>query len=203
MRFYQQKILPWLIDRGMRNKTMAKYRPRIPPQAAGRVLEIGLGAGLNLPFYTGAVQHLFGLEPADYLRDAAAEVADSMPYPVTLLACGAEAIPLERSSVDTVVSTWTFCSIPDVPAALQEIRRVLRPGGRLLFMEHGQAPDAQVVRLQNRLTPVFRLLAGCNLNRPIDRLLEDAGFRFAELERSYLEGPRFLAFHYIGEARPG
>jgi ubiquinone/menaquinone biosynthesis C-methylase UbiE len=203
MRFYQQRILPWLIDRGMRNKAMVKYRPRVPPQAAGRVLEVGMGAGLNLPYYTSRVQHLFGLEPADYLRDAAAEVADCVPYPVTLLACGAENIPLERASIDTVVSTWTMCSIPNIQAALLEMRRVLKPGGRLLFMEHGQAPDAEVARLQDRMAPAFRLLAGCNPNRPIDRLVTDAGFRFTELERAYLDGPRFIAFHYIGEATTG
>lgn len=202
MHFYQRRILPWLIDRGMRNRVMTKYRPRVPPQAEGRVLEVGLGAGLNLPFYTTRVEHLFGLEPADYLRDSAAEVADSVPYPVTLLACGAENIPLERASIDTVVSTWTMCSIPDIQAALLEMRRVLKPGGRLLFMEHGQAPDAEVVRLQDRLAPALRLLAGCNPNRPIERLIADAGFRMTGLERAYLDGPRFIAYHYIGAATP-
>ena len=125
-----------------------------------------------------------------------------MRFPVTLLASGAEAIPLESESVDTVVSTWTLCSIPQIEAALLEMRRVLRPGGRLLFMEHGQAPDPDVARLQDRLTPAFRVMAGCNLNRPIERLITQAGFQFSELERSYLEGPRFIAFHYIGQATP-
>lgn len=202
MSLYQQRILPWLIDRGMRNKAMTKYRPRIPPLAQGQVLEVGVGAGLNFPYYTRSVQHLFGLEPADPLRESAAEVADSMPFPVTLIASGAEDIPLESGSLDTVVSTWTLCSIPQVELALREMRRVLKPGGRLIFMEHGQAPDADVARLQDRLAPALRLLAGCNPNRPIDRLIKDAGFAITHIEKSYLDGPRFIAYHFVGEARP-
>ena len=203
MSFYQQRILPWLIDRGMRNRVMTKYRPRIPPLAEGRVLEVGVGAGLNFPYYTTRVQHLFGLEPADSLRCSAAELAESMPFPVTLIASGAESIPLEAGTLDTVVSTWTLCSIPKVDLALQEMRRVLKPGGRLIFMEHGLAPDPAVARLQDRLAPALRLLAGCNPNRPIERLIRDAGFSFAKIEKSYLDGPRFIAYHFVGEARPG
>jgi ubiquinone/menaquinone biosynthesis C-methylase UbiE len=202
MSFYTGRILPWLIDRGMRNRAIAKYRPRIPPQAEGRVLEIGVGAGLNIPFYTNKVRHLFALEPADYLRANAAEAAVSAPFPVTLIGAGAENIPLESGSIDTVVSTWSLCSIPGVETALQEMRRTLKPGGRLIFMEHGRAPDAEVARLQDRLAPVFRLLAGCNPNRPMSELIADAGFRMTKLEASYLEGPRFIAYHYVGEARP-
>lgn len=202
MGFYQRRLLPWLIDRGMRNKAMTKYRPRIPPLATGRVLEVGIGAGLNFPYYTGGITQLFGLEPADYLRDKAAEVGESMPFPVELIASGAESIPLEAGSMDTVVSTWTLCSIPNVEAALREMRRVLKPSGRLIFMEHGRAPDADVARTQDRLAPVFRTLAGCNPNRQIDQLIVDAGFQLGELDASYLEGPRFIAFHYVGEARP-
>ncbi len=195
-------MLPWLIDRGMRNSAMTRLRPRIPPLAEGRVLEIGVGAGLNFPYYTSRVRHLFGLEPADTLRKAAAAVAESMSFPVTLIGSGAENIPIETATLDTVVSTWTLCSIPEVETALAEVRRVLKPGGRLLFMEHGQAPDTDVARLQDRLAPVLRLLAGCNPNRRIDRLIAAAGFRTTEIERGYLEGPRFIAYHYVGEARP-
>ncbi len=202
MGFYQRRVLPWVIDRGMRNTVMARYRPRIPPLASDRVLEVGLGAGMNLPYYGASVTHLFGIEPTTALRDAAAAAADTARFPVTLLDCGAEAIPLETGSIDTVVSTWTLCSIPGIEAALGEMRRVLKPGGRLLFMEHGRAPDADVARLQDRLAPVFRGLAGCNPNRPIDQLVAAAGFGFEQMERSYLDGPRFLSFHYIGVARP-
>lgn len=200
MSFYSTRIMPRLIDRGMRNPAMAKYRPRVPSLATGRVLEIGLGGGLNIPHYTAGVSHLFGLEPSTQLRSLAAAPAAAAPFPVTLLAAGAEAIPLESGSVDSVVSTWTLCSIPEVGQALQEIRRVLKPDGRLLFMEHGLAPDASVARTQAWMAPVFRGLAGCELNRDMDRLIREAGFRVAVLEKAYLDGPRFLSFHYIGEA---
>lgn len=202
MSFYERRILPWLIDRGMRNSAILKYRPRVPPLATGAVLEVGMGAGMNLPYYTRQVTRLFGLEPAESLRASAAAIAETVPFPVTLLAAGAEAIPLESRSIDTVVSTWTLCSIPDVAAALLEMRRVLRPGGRLLFLEHGRAPDPDVARLQDRIAPALRVLAGCSPNRSIDQIVADAGFRFTQIEKSYLEGPRFIAFHYIGEARP-
>jgi len=202
MSFYERRILPWLIDRGMRNRVMTKYRPQIPPLAEGRVLEVGVGAGLNFPYYTRRVKHLFGLEPADALRRSAAQVADSLAFPVTLIASGAESIPLEAGSIDTVVSTWTLCSIQKVELALREMRRVLKPGGRLIFMEHGKTPDADVNRLQDRLAPVLRLVAGCNPNRLIDRLITEAGFRLARLEKTYLDGPRFIAYHYVGEAIP-
>lgn len=200
--FYARRIMPTLIDRGMRNKTMRKYRPLLAPQASGRVLELGAGSGLNLAHYSSAVTELFALEPSAELLGLVGARADRARFPVTLLAAGAEEIPLETSSIDTVTTTWTLCSIPDVTRALREVRRVLRPGGRLLFLEHGRAPDEKVVRLQDRLTPFFRAVAGCNLNRPIVELIGAAGFGFTKLQRSYLEGPKFLVYHYIGEARP-
>jgi ubiquinone/menaquinone biosynthesis C-methylase UbiE len=184
----------------MRNKVMARYRPRIPGLATGRVLEIGIGSGLNFPHYSRNVTHLFGLEPSALLREQAADAALAAPFPVELLAAGAESIPLESRSIDSVVSTWTLCSIPDLEGALTEIHRVLRPDGRLLFFEHGRAPDAAVSRWQDRLSPVFRGLAGCNPNRQIDTAITAAGFRMAEIERRYLEGPRFIAWHFIGQA---
>jgi ubiquinone/menaquinone biosynthesis C-methylase UbiE len=202
MSFYASRVLPWLIDRGMRNSTMTRYRPRMPAQASGRVLELGVGAGLNLPYYTAAVSHLFALEPADALRDKAAGLADAMPFPVTLLGGGAESIPLDSASLDAVVSTWTLCSIPDLPAALGEVRRVLKPGGRLLFLEHGRSPDADVARQQDRFAPALLCLAGCNPNRAIDEAITGAGFHISTIERTYIEGPRFLAYHFIGAAEP-
>jgi ubiquinone/menaquinone biosynthesis C-methylase UbiE len=202
MTFYSRRVLPWVIDKGMRNKAMTRYRPRIPPLATGRVLEIGTGAGRNFPYYTSAVEHLFGLEPADYLRGAAAVAAEPMPFPVTLMASGAESIPMASGSLDTVLSTWTFCSIPGLESALLEIRRVLKPGGRLLFLEHGRSPDADVARLQQRLTPAFTALAGCRLDRNMSQFIDDAGFRITDLDTCYLEGPRFVAYHYIGSATP-
>jgi ubiquinone/menaquinone biosynthesis C-methylase UbiE len=200
--FYERVVMPRLIAAGMKNKAMTKYRPRIPALARGRVLEIGIGPALNIPHYTDAVERLFGLEPSAHLREVAAAEAARARFPVELLDAGAEAIPLESRSVDCVVSTWTLCSIAGLPQALSEIRRVLKPGGELLFLEHGRAPEASVARWQDRLAPVFRGLAGCNPNLPMDRLIEDAGFRFSEIERSYFDGPKFISWHFIGRASP-
>lgn len=199
MGFYADQVLPRLVAGGMRNRVMAAERPSLIALASGDVLELGMGGGLNLPHYdVSRVRRVFGLEPAGVLRASAATMHASVPF--ELLAAPAEAIPLPAACIDTVVSTWTLCSIPDLPQALAEVRRVLRPGGRLLFLEHGRAPDAGVARWQDRLAPVFRCLAGCNPNRVIDGDLTAAGFRFRWLERRYLEGPRLLAFHFRGEA---
>lgn len=200
MSFYADRIMPRLIAAGMQNKAMNRYRPRIPPLATGRVLEVGIGSGLNLPYYTREVTRIFGLEPSRLLREQAEAAASSAPCPVELLSAGAESIPLDSGSVDTVVSTWTLCSIPDLGAALAEMRRVLRPGGKLLFLEHGRAPDPAVSQWQDRLAPVFRGLAGCNPNRQIDTSITEAGFRMLEIERAYLDGPRFISWHFIGQA---
>jgi ubiquinone/menaquinone biosynthesis C-methylase UbiE len=200
--FYQRRLLPRLIDRAMRVPALAEHRPRVPRQARGVVLELGIGPGLNLPWYTSAVSRLYGLDPSDELRTRAAADAERRPFPVTLLANGAEDIPLERHSVDTVVTTWTLCSIPRLDEALQEVRRVLRPGGQFLFLEHGRSPDPGVARLQARVTPLLLAIAGCNPGRPIAELIGAAGFRFAELETGYFDGPRFLAWHFTGRALP-
>jgi SAM-dependent methyltransferase len=202
MSFYADRIMPRMIAAGMQNKAMRRYRPRIPPLATGRVLEVGIGSGLNLPYYGREVTRVFGLEPSALLRSEAEAAARSAPFPVELLAAGAESIPLDSASVDTVVSTWTLCSIPDLDAALGEIRRVLRPDGRLLFFEHGRAPDPSVSRWQDRLAPLFRGLAGCNPNRQIDASITSAGFRLIDIERAYLDGPRFISWHFIGQAAP-
>ncbi len=202
MGFYAERIQPRLIAAGMQNKAIAKHRPRIPGLARGRVLEIGMGSGLNIPWYPATVERLYGLEPSARLREFAAGHVAAAPFPVEVVAAGAESIPLPTASLDTVVSTWTLCSIPELERALAEIRRVLKPDGRLLFLEHGRAPDPGVARWQDRLAPVFRGLAGCSPNLPIDELISESGFRFAALERTYLEGPRFIAWHFIGQAAP-
>jgi ubiquinone/menaquinone biosynthesis C-methylase UbiE len=198
--FYAERIMPRLISAGMKNRSMAEHRPRIPALARGQVLEVGLGSGLNIPYYTGAVERLFGLEPSGQLRLEAAVLADRASFPVEMLAAGAEQIPLPDASMDCVVTTWTLCSIPQLDRALLEVRRVLKPGGELLFMEHGRAPDAGVSRWQDRLAPLLRGLAGCNPNRQIDASIAAAGFRFLEIDRAYFEGPRFLSYHFLGRA---
>jgi ubiquinone/menaquinone biosynthesis C-methylase UbiE len=203
MGFWSRHVQPRLIAGGMRNPVMAAERPGVVGRARGVVLELGTGSGLNLPHYRPEqVERVFGLEPDAWLRDKTAAVAAEAPVPVELLAAGAESVPLPPASVDTVVSTWTLCSISDLPAALAEVRRVLRPGGRIVFLEHGRAPDPGVARWQDRLEPLFIGMAGCRPNRAFDRDLEAAGFRFDRLEMEYLQGPRFLSFHYRGEAVP-
>jgi len=187
----------------MRNDIMAKQRQHAAPHATGRVLEVGMGSGLNIPLYSAdKVSHIFGLEPAAKLRDIAAPLAEDSPIPVEFVAAPAESIPLDTNSVDTVVSSWTLCSIPDVETGLQEIRRVLKPDGRFIFVEHGRAPDAEVAKWQTRLRPVSRPLLGCDLSYPMKDLIREAGFEFPQLNTGYLEGPRIISYHYIGQATP-
>jgi ubiquinone/menaquinone biosynthesis C-methylase UbiE len=201
--FYQNQIVPLLINWSMRQRNLAAYRSRIIPAAEGRVLEIGIGSGLNFPFYSPNVAHVIGLEPSPKLLAMARRVQRASSGPVEFIEGSAEAIPLEDASVDTVVTTWTLCSIPDALRALRETRRVVRPGGRLLFVEHGRAPDANVVWWQDRLTPTWkRLGGGCHLNRAIGTLIEGAGFQFDRLETSYMRGPKPMTFMYEGCARP-
>jgi len=202
MAFWNDTVLPRIIDRGMRNDFMAQQRSRAAPLASGRVLEIGMGSGLNIPFYTNDVTHLFGLEPSSVLCEKAAALASEAPFPVDFLQTGAEAIPLGRHEIDTVVSSWSLCSIADIETAMQEIRRVLRPEGRLVFIEHGRAPDADVSRWQDWLEPVTAPLLGCRLNRAMDELIRDAGFKLVELDKGYMDGPRLISYHYIGQAEP-
>jgi ubiquinone/menaquinone biosynthesis C-methylase UbiE len=179
------------------------YRERVLSAAEGRVLEIGIGSGLNLPFYPARVSEIVGLEPVPRLAAMARRASGHSPFPVVFVEGSAEAIPLDDSSVDTVVTTWTLCSVPEVERALGEMRRVLKPSGRLLFAEHGQAPEARVRKWQDRLTPAWKYVSGgCHLNRPIGALIENAGFDIEVLETGYMQGPRPMAFIYEGRARP-
>jgi ubiquinone/menaquinone biosynthesis C-methylase UbiE len=203
MSFYEDRILPHLVNLSMRNEHLLPYRKRIIASAEGRVLEIGIGSGLNLPFYGPSVREVLGLEPAQRLIAMARRAAEKTTLPVTLLQGSAEAIPLDDASIDTVVVTWTLCSIPDAARALHETRRVLKPGGRLLFVEHGQAPEANVRKWQDRLTPAWKRIAGgCHLNRPIRTLIEHNGFDMLQIETGYMKGPKPMTFLYEGSARP-
>lgn len=186
----------------MSTKEVARIRSHIIPAAHGRVLEVGIGAGFNLPFYSRAVQELRGVDPSSELLRTADKLAKSAPFPVGLILGSAEKIPLESESFDTVVMTWCLCSIPDPGTALGEILRVLKPGGDLVFAEHGLAPEPKVRAWQNRLNSAWRVFAGgCNLNRPIDRLIASAGFNVVQLSTTYLTGPKILMFNYQGSAR--
>jgi ubiquinone/menaquinone biosynthesis C-methylase UbiE len=198
---YTRYLLPWLIDLAMRQRVLQPYRLQTVSAARGRVVEIGLGSGLNLPFYPPQVERLYGVEPSPPLLQRAARRASSLPFPVELLAQSGETLPLADASVDTVVTTWTLCTIAEIMATLQEMRRVLVPGGRLLFAEHGLAPDPSVATWQRRLTPLWqRLAGGCHLNRPIDAFIRTAGFTMTTLQTTYLPGPRPWTYFYCGIA---
>jgi len=204
MGFYNDFILPRLCDLAMRNKQLLPFRERVIGAAEGRVLEIGVGSGRNLPFYRPPVRDVLALEPAARLVTMAQGASRASPMPIRFFEASAETIPLDQHSVDTVVTTWTLCSIPQAASALADMRRVLRPSGKLLFVEHGEAPDAGVRRWQNRLTPIWRRCAGgCHLNRPIRSMIEDAGFKIDRIETGYIPGPKPMTFMYEGSARPG
>jgi len=177
MGFYQNQIVPHLVNVAMRNRQLAPYRERVIAQAQGRVLEIGVGSGVNLPFYTNRATEILGLEPYPKLLKMASKKAAGIPS--KLIEGSAESIPLEDASVDTVVTTWTLCTIPDVDAALAEMHRLLKQDGRLLFVEHGLSSDEKIRKWQNRLTPAWRRIAGgCHLDGrlpPLSRL-QDSGF---------------------------
>jgi len=203
MAFYSDHIVPHLVHLAMRNRRLLPYRERVISAAQGRVLEIGIGSGLNLPFYSLQVKELIGLEPAPRLLAMARGASSRVSLPVTFIEGSAETIPLEDNSIDTVVTTWTLCTIPAVVQALGEMRRVLRQGGQLLFVEHGLAPDAGVRKWQDWLTPAWkRIGGGCRLNRPIQSLIEQTGFGITRLETGYMPGPKPMAFLYQGAARP-
>jgi ubiquinone/menaquinone biosynthesis C-methylase UbiE len=187
----------------MRNRYLVPYRQRVVSSAEGRVLEVGIGSGLNLPFYGPQVSEVLGIEPSPRLIEMARHVAGSSVAPVSFIEGSAEEIPLDKASVDSVVTTWTLCTIPQAVQALEEMRRVLKSGGQLLFVEHGLAPEEGVRRWQNRLTPLWtRIGGGCHLNRPIRSLIETAGFDITSIETEYARGPRPMAFLYEGRARP-
>jgi ubiquinone/menaquinone biosynthesis C-methylase UbiE len=200
---YERWILPRLLDLVMRNKEVTRFRARLVPQARGATLEVGIGSGLNLPFYGERIERLVAVDPSEELLRMAKRRARGAAIPIEFIPHTAEALPLADASVDTAVFTFTLCTIPDPLKALREARRVLKPSGELLFAEHGLAPDASVRRWQRRLNPLWRRVAGgCNLDRKIDELIGAAGFRFVGLETEYAKGPRPMSYIYIGRARP-
>lgn len=204
MGFYRDHILPQLVSLAMRNRELLPYRQRALSVAAGRVLEIGIGSGLNLPFYGSAAREIVGFDPSATLLAMAHRAGRRTLKALTLIEGSAEAIPLESKTVDTVVSTWTLCTIPRASEALREMRRVLKPGGQFLFVEHGLSPDEQVRRWQDRLTPIWRRIGGgCHLNRPIGLLIASAGFNIRHLDTGYApRGPKPMVFMYEGRASP-
>lgn len=205
MGFYADRILPHLIRLTMRGADFAPYRERALASATGRVLEVGVGSGENLPRYGAAVSEVIGLEPSARLVAMAREAAQAAAVvPITIEQAFAEQIPTDTRSIDTVVMTWTLCSIAEPPRALAEIGRVLKPGGQFVFVEHGLAPDGRVRRWQHRLTPLWKRLAGgCHLDRDVPALIARAGFRIERLSTGYMRGLRPMTFMYEGTATRG
>ena len=206
MGFYDRHILPFLLNSAMGAKPISYQRRKVVPRAEGRVLEIGFGAGHNLPFYDASkVTHLWALEPSNEMRAKAAERVRASPLKLEFLDLPGEQIPLDDESADTVLVTYTLCTIPDVMRALSGMRRVLKSGGRFLFCEHGEAPDENVVRWQRRITPVWKKIGGgCHVDRAIPKLIRDSGFAIQDMDTMYLPGtPRFAGFNYWGSATKG
>src|SRR6266699_2713632 len=187
-----------LIDLAMRNKDTTRLRAESVPNALGRVLEVGIGSGLNLRFYSPEVQHVYGVDSSLELQRMAAKRLSNAAMGVTFITQSAEdQLPIDESSIDTAVMTWTLCSIPNPVAALRQMRRVLKKDGRLIFLEHGRAADAKFAVWQDRLTPVWkRIGGGCHLNRKIDALIKEAGFQISSLRTVYLPGPRPMTYTY-------
>jgi ubiquinone/menaquinone biosynthesis C-methylase UbiE len=199
MDFYERWILPPILDLVMRRKDLTKYRRAAVAAARGRVLEIGVGSGLNFPLYGKQVEFVYGIDPSPRLLSIARRRAAASGIPVELLLGSATAIPLADNAVDTVVMTWTLCSIPDPLAALREMRRVLKPDGNLCFVEHGLSPEPGVERWQHRITTVWRRMAGgCHLDRKMDDLIRLAGFNLTDLQVEYAPGPRAMSYMYQG-----
>jgi ubiquinone/menaquinone biosynthesis C-methylase UbiE len=203
MGFYAKYVLPRLIDLAMRNKDAARLRASWIPRARGDVLEVGIGSGLNLPFYSPEVRRIRGVDPSGELQRIAGKRTADVSIPVEFLSQSAEeSLTIADESIDTVVVTWTLCSIPNAAKALKQMKRVLKRDGHLIFIEHGRAPDPGVVVWQDRLTPIWkRIGGGCHLNRKVDELVVGAGFQILELQTCYLPGPRPMTYTYQGCAQ--
>jgi len=204
MGIYNTFVLPKLTHWVCSQKDIADQRRRIVPLARGRVLEIGMGSGLNLPFYNpDRIEFVWGLDPSEGLIKMAGRKSARLPFPVRLMNFSGEDIPLENHSADTVVVTYTLCSIPDVLKALKEMHRVLKPGGRLLFCEHGRSPDAPVTRWQDAVNPLWmKVSGGCHLNRPISELIKGGGFHINHLDMQYMSPIKLISYNYLGSASP-
>lgn len=202
MGFYEERVLPRFVDVALSGRAFDRLRARVASTLEGEVLEVGFGSGRNVPHYPEAVKRVRAVDPAVAGRRLAAARVAVSPVPVEYVGLDGERLPLEDGSVDHVLTTWTLCTIPGVERALAEVRRVLRPGGALHFVEHGRAPDPRVARWQDRLTPLQRRVAGgCHLNRRIDELVAGAGLEVDRLENFYLKGPKAFGYMFEGTAR--
>lgn len=202
MSLYERYVLPHLINAACGIEPLREQREKLIPMAEGRVLEIGMGSGLNLRHYDrDRVEMVWGLEPSEGMRRKARKNVERAGIEVEWLSLPGEEIPLDDNSADTIVLTFTLCTIPDWQQAVRQMRRVLKPGGALVFCEHGEAPDENVRKWQERINPVWKKVAGgCHLNRAIPACLKEGGFRIKEMETDYLSGPKLLTFNYWGIA---
>ncbi|MCP5179123.1 MAG: class I SAM-dependent methyltransferase [Pseudomonadales bacterium] len=199
--WYERHILPKLIEKACGQPPMTELRSRYVPRARGKVLEIGIGSGLNLPHYGDAVTSITGVDPSAELNVMARARAAALNKPVDVIGVSGEALPADDASYDSIVCTWTLCSIPNPYRAVAEMRRVLKPGGELLFVEHGRADDPGIVKWQHRVEPLWKIIGGgCHLTRRADELLADAGFDVTERTTGYVPGPKIAAFMIHGVA---
>jgi len=205
MGFYNNYILPKITESVCSAKPFVYQRKKIVPRAQGRVLEIGLGSGLNLPFYDSRnVDLIWGLEPSLKMRKLAGKRVLKSPVPVDFLDLISDQIPLDSDSADTVLVTYTLCTIQDIEQSLADMKRVLKPGGELIFCEHGRAPDSDIRKWQDRLNPLWKTVTGgCHLNRAIPDLIKNSGFHINRLETIYIPGWKPACFNYWGSASPG
>jgi len=202
MNLYNKYILPKVIDWACSQKPTRKQRAKVVPHAQGNVLEIGIGSGLNLPFYKAdAIKHLTAIDPSVETWKRNKMNVQTLPFEFKFIKAFAENIPADNNSFDTVVITYAMCTIPDTHKALAEIRRVLKANGKLLFCEHGKAPDAAVQKWQNRINPLWkRIGGGCNLNKDIPLLIKSNGFKIQQLNTMYIPGWKPASFNYWGRA---
>ena len=199
--FYERHILPRLIDSACSQPPMTKLRSRYVAQAEGKVLEIGIGSGLNLKHYSDKVESITGVDPAEELTTKARERANAISAPVDVIGVSGESIPVQSESFDSVVCTWTLCSIPNPQAAVEEMYRALKPGGKLIFVEHGRSDDPNIVKWQRRFEPMWKVIGGgCHLTRRADNLVSDGGFEILNFESGYEPGPKIAAFMMHGLA---
>lgn len=204
MSYYEKRILPKLINFACGLGPMMKQRAKVVPLAKGNVLEIGIGSGLNLAYYEkDKVKNLIGIDPSKETWALNEASTAKLGFDVQYIQTGAENIPIDNQCIDTVVITYTLCTIPSTVEALQEIKRVLKPAGQILFVEHGKAPDAAVLKWQNRINPLWKKIGGgCNLNRDIPKIFTESGFKMTDLQTMYLPGWKPASFNYWGIVKP-